>query len=413
MTRRPNILFLAHRVPYPPNRGDRIRSFHLLKFLADRGDVSLATLADEPLEAGTHEVLAGLCRRMAIEPLGKSRWLRAALSLARGNSATEGLFHSPRLRQTILSWRQQARFDAVVVFCSSMVQYLDAADVPVSRTIVDLCDVDSQKFLDYAAHARGLKKRLYALEAARLRRLECSLPGRAGAITLVSEAEAELFRGFCPNRVTHAVTNGVDLDYYLPPRGDGRSGRCVFVGAMDYQPNIDGMIWFCRNVWPHVRAARPDASLVIVGRAPTPSVRSLGELPGVEVTGPVPDIRPYLADAQVAVVPLLIARGVQNKVLEAMAMARPVLASPQALEGLNVTRCQHVLCASDSADWVSRLCRLFDDKSERLRVGAAGRQYVEQEHGWEPCLLAFESLLDRTGAVASYSHTTTGACESP
>jgi len=365
----------------------------LLKFLADRGDVSLATLADEPLEAGTPEALAGLCRRMAIEPLGKSRWLRAALSLARGNSATEGLFHSPRLRQTILSWRQQARFDAVVVFCSSMVQYLEAADVPVSRTIVDLCDVDSQKFLDYAAHARGLKKRLYALEAARLRRLECSLPGRAGAITLVSEAEAELFRGFCPNGVTHAVTNGVDLDYYLPSRGDGRSGRCVFVGAMDYQPNIEGVTWFCRQAWPGIKAARPDATLAIVGRAPTPAVCRLAELPGVEVTGAVPDIRPYVADAQLAVIPLLIARGIQNKVLEALAMSRSVIASPQALEGLAVRIGVDVESASSQGEWIAKVTQLLDCNDSRQRLAAAGRSYVEEFRSWSACLQPLDSLL--------------------
>jgi sugar transferase (PEP-CTERM/EpsH1 system associated) len=274
-----------------------------------------------------------------------------------------------------------------------MVQYLDLPELAGVPTVVDLCDVDSQKFFDYAAHARGLKRQLYALEGRRLRHVESSLPSRVQAITLVSEAEAELYRSFCPNDRTHAITNGVDLDYYQPATADGRPGRCVFVGAMDYQPNIEGVIWFCEQVWPQVRAARPDATFAIVGRAPTPAVRRLADLPGVEVTGSVPDVRPYLAAAQIAVVPLLIARGIQNKVLEAMSLARPVIASPQALEGLAVQSGTQVAAASSPPEWLEGIFKFMDNAELRRKLAASGRAFAESNHSWAACLKPLEFLL--------------------
>jgi len=401
---KPNLLFLVHRVPYPPNRGDRIRSFHLLKFLAERAHVSLATLADEPLEARALDVLNGLCKRVAIEHIGKSRWLRAAASVVCGHSATEGLFRSPRLRQTVRDWSRGEHWDAIVVFCSSMVQYLDLPELAGVPTVVDLCDVDSQKFLDYASQSRGLKRQLYKLEAHRLRRVECSLPSRVKAITLVSEAEANLYRSFCPNDCTHAITNGVDLDYYRPILGDGRPGRCIFVGAMDYQPNINGVVWFCEHVWPHVIAARADATFAIVGRNPSPAVRRLASLPGVEVTGSVPDVRPFLATAQVVVVPLLITRGIQNKVLEAMAMTKPVIASPQALEGLSVDSGVHVLSATTVDEWRERISFLLTHTDVRRELADAGRAYVQCHHSWQACLkplAACQSIAGERGTATA------------
>ncbi len=418
MSARPNILFLVHRVPYPPNRGDRIRSYHLLKFLAERADVSLATLADEPLEAGTREKLDSICRRVAIEYVGRSRWLRAAASLARGRSATEGLFRSPRLARTIRAWSRETHFDAVVVFCSSMVQYLDLPELAGVPAVVDLCDVDSQKFFDYAAHARGLKRRLYSLEGHRLRRAECSLPGRVQAITLVSQAEADLYRSFCPNDRTHAITNGVDLDYYQPAATDGRPGRCIFVGAMDYQPNIEGVLWFCEHVWPQVVAARPDATFAIVGRNPAPAVRRLASLRGVEVIGSVPDVRPYLAEAQIAVIPLLIARGIQNKVLEALAMAKPVIASPQALEGLESNAGVHVLSATSYREWQQQLIELLSLPRLRSALAIRARQFVERRYTWDGCLNSFPVQIGAVehadcGGSATPCHVRSGSAALP
>ena len=171
---------------------------------------------------------------------------------------------------------------------------------------------------------------------------------------------------------------------------------CVFVGALDYRANIDGVTWFCREVWPQLCGRFPDARVILVGRRPVSSVRQLARYPSVEVVGDVSDVRPYLQDAGVVVVPLRIARGIQNKVLEALAAGKAVIASPQALEGLDVVVGEHVYQASTAEEWVGGLSSLFQDRAERCRLGAAGRTFVLEHHQWNQCLQPFAELLGLT-----------------
>lgn len=396
------ILYLTHRVPDPPNRGDRIRAHHLLRFLAERGRVHLACLADEPVEAESRMMLEELCEQVMIAPVSRRRrWVRASWSLTRGGTATEGLFHTTDLQRVVRNWGRYVQFDAVVAFCSSMVQYAtvpELADVPL---VVDLVDVDSQKWLDYARAARGVKRHLYRLEAERLRRLEKMLPARARGVTLVSQLEAELYRSFCPNPRTYSVPNGVDLEYFQPAGEAAHvpSGRCVFLGALDYWPNIEGLRWFCHHVWPEVHRQMPQLRFDIVGRRPTAAVKQLTRLPGVELVGEVADVRPYLTRADVAVAPLQIARGIQNKVLEALACGKAVVASPQALEGLAVESGRHAMQADAPAEWIETLLQLHRNAARRAALGAHGRQFVEQHHSWPACLQPFAELLDLEPAV--------------
>ncbi len=389
-----NVLFLAHRVPYPPNRGDRIRSFHLLQYLAERGEVSLAYLSEDTPDAQTVAVLGRMCRRVTVGQLDRSRWMQAGRSLALGRTATEGLFRCPRLRRAITHWTAETRFDLVVVFCSSMSQYLDVpglANVPVW---VDLVDVDSEKWFDYARQAFQPARMLFELEGRRLRQLESSLADRARAITLVSESEAALYRSFCPAGNVLAVSNGVDLDYFQPVTAPEPAGTlpCVFIGALDYRANLDGLTWFCRDVWPVVFQQAPASMLRIVGSNPGQAAQRLAAAPGVELVGPVPDVRPYLTGA-VAIAPLRVARGIQNKVLEAMAMGRPVMATPEALEGLALDRSSDVVCAATADQWRDRLPHLLRDASARAQLGAAARRYVETHHHWPQCLQPLEKLV--------------------
>ncbi len=279
---RRRILYLTHRVPYPPNRGDRIRSYHTLRFLASRCDVDLACLADEPVSENTLHTLQSLCRRVAVSPLAKwKRWARAATSLARGRSATEGLFYSPELAARVHAWAIATRYDAVIAFCSSMAPYLDVAGLRNIPAIVDLVDVDSQKWFDYADQARGPARWLFRWEGRRVRKLEQQLAKRAQALLVVSPAEVNLLRQFCPEAPVHAVPNGVDLDYFSPAPDDASvvGFECVFVGALDYRANIDGLWWFCQEVWPQVQARFPAAEFVIVGRRPVPQVQRLAHGP--------------------------------------------------------------------------------------------------------------------------------------
>ena len=395
VARRPKILCLVHRVPYPPNRGDRIRSYHLLRFLAARADVSLAFLAQDAMDRETAEALGGLCQRVAAVPWRRwSRWLRATGSMAAGRTATEGLFRSSELNHVVRTWSEQTRFDLAFIFCSSMVQYLDApglTDVPV---VVDLVDVDSQKWLDYARHSRTPMRWLFQMEGNRLRRLEALLPDRVEAVTVVSLQEADLFQSFCPSDRVHPVLNGVDLDYFQPDTDcDGSScEQCVFVGALDYRANLDGVTWFCHEVWHRVRQRHPQATFRLVGSNPGPAARKLARQPGVELVGQVPDVRPHLKDAALAVVPLQVARGIQNKVLEAMAMAKPVVVSPQALEGIDATPDVHLCRAATADEWARAIGTLLSDPERRSRLGGAAREFVEQRFQWKRRLQPLAAL---------------------
>lgn len=391
---KPNLLYLVHRVPYPPNRGDRIRSYHLLRFLAERYNVFLACLADEPVSHNTRSTLSELCAEVSIIRLGRRRWLRAGTSLLCGRSLTEGLFYSPQLMKDIDQWSRRINFSSVVVYCSSMAPYLRApllSDVP---TVVDLVDVDSQKFYDYAKLARFPKRLILSTEGRRVRQLECQLAKRATAITFVSDAEAALFRTVCREGTCYGVPNGVDLDYFSNAHlSCVKPNHCVFLGALDYHANADGLHWFCHHAWSLVRHTFPDATLSIVGRNPGPAILRLAQIPGVSVVGSVFDVRPYLSAATVSLAPLRVARGVQNKVLESMAMSVPVIASPQALVGLDVQSNVHVMSSQSAEDWAFAIQRIFTDPSWRRELSQAGRQYVELHHHWDTCLSKFACLL--------------------
>jgi sugar transferase (PEP-CTERM/EpsH1 system associated) len=273
-----------------------------------------------------------------------------------------------------------------------MVPYLRLPELRDVPAVIDLVDVDSQKWLDYAAASRGPRRLLYRLESRRLRRLELGLPSWARAITLVSEAEANLYRSFGAGGIVRAVPNGIDLEYYHPRTGPSEPS-CVFVGALDYRPNVDGACWFCEEILPAIRRCRPDAKVYLVGRQPVPQVRRLADLPGVDVVGQVPDVRPYVARAAVTVVPLRIARGLQNKVLEALAMGRPVVATPAALQGLEAKDGIHLLAAQSPTEWVDTVLRLLADPTLGQELGSAGRHYAETYHRWDRCLEPFSALL--------------------
>ncbi len=292
------------------------------------------------------------------------------------------------LRRRLAEWTADHDYDAIVVVCSSMVQYLDCMQRGNATVLVDLIDVDSQKWFDYADSAAGLPRLLYRLEGRRVRRLEAELPGLCDCICVVSEAETRCYRDFQPLANVTAIPNGVDGEYFHPNVGQTPTpNSCVFVGALDYKPNIDAVQWFCQSVWPHVLMSHPRAIFTIVGRRPGENLRRLHGQPGVRVVADAADVRPFLWDAAVAVAPLRIARGVQNKVLEAMAAGRPVLATPQALNGLSDDAKTAVFVATTDIESRNALRRLFADESIRERPGrlvAAMRRNMLA--GTTPCM---------------------------
>lgn len=391
---RPNLLYLTHRVPYPPDKGDRIRTYNVLRQLARTTAVHLACLADEPPAAESLAELHRLCKRLAIVPLGPGRWLRAAASLSRGRTATEGAFSSAKLRRVLHDWARETAFDVALVSASSMAPYLTLPPIQPVPAVIDLVDVDSEKWLNFAAAGRGLKSWLYHHEGRRLRRLEGTLLRKASAVTLVSEEEAALLQRVCGPGPIYAICNGVDLEYFRPQPCATECG-CVFVGALDYPPNVDAATWFARHIWPTIHRRFPSATFRLVGRRPSSAVHALARLPGVEVIGQVPDVRPYLAAAAAVVVPLRLARGVQNKVLEALAMAKAVVVSPQALEGLRTHDRTHLLKAATPQEWCEAVGLVLTDPALRHRLGEAGRRFVEEHHCWERCLRPLTALVHR------------------
>lgn len=386
---------LTHRVPYPPDRGDRIRSFHLLKFLAARAEVYLASTNTEAVAENASSVLRELCAEVEICHLPRvTRACKAAASLLSGRSATEGYFWSSRLASTVRRWGAAHKFDAVLCYCSGMFQYTAFPELAGARRVVDLVDVDSQKWAHCAKYSAPPGRWLHQLESTRIERLEREIADRADHVVVISNEERDFFNAIAPQSRVTVVSNGVDLEYFnCANDSDAEPRTCCFVGVLNYAPNVDGLKWFCANVWPAVRAAVPDAKFLVVGKSPVSSIRRLSSMPGVEIHENVPDVRPYLRRSSVVVSPLRFARGVQNKVLEAMAMGKAVVATPTSLAGLHSAAAELVVCSQTPLDFAQALVSLFREPVVRNEIGRVSREFVAKSHDWRKCLSPLESLI--------------------
>lgn len=390
------ILYLCHRIPYPPDKGDKIRSFHQIAELSRKHEVHVACLVDDPADRVHVEALrrhcAGVDAPYQSRGAGKAK---ALLGLLTGRPLSVAAFEAPALTAAVRERLRAAWPDAIVVFSGAMGQYVPAGcGVPL---LVDFVDADSDKWRLYADRSAPPARWIYRIEAARLGRFERELAARADASLFVSEAEARLLGLASGDGKTWVLTNGVDLDYFRPGVGSGSDAapdpRAVFVGMMDYFPNVDAAVWFAEEILPRVRAEIPDAGFDIVGRHPVARVRALARHPGVRVTGGVPDVRPYLGTGAVAVAPFRIARGIQNKILEAMAMGLPVVGTPPSFQGLPAGADDGVAMAGGAAEFARETVALLRDSSERARRGNAARAFVERNHRWEEHGRKIDALL--------------------
>ena len=394
------ILFLVHRASWPPDRGDRIRSWHMFEALAKLAPVHVAALADNEADAAlARDKMAPLCKSLAIEVRKASRPLALAQAVLKGEPVSNRLFRSAALARHVDALIGKGTISHIVAFSGQMAQYLPARfDGPV---LMDFVDVDSAKFATYAEQDKRQPLHwVHAREARVLAAYEAKVARRADASLFVSEAEAALFRaqsGLDTDRV-RAVENGIDTDWFDPALpldavGADEGPLAVFTGQMDYRPNIDAVRWFATDILPLVRARHPSARFAIVGRAPTAEVRALEKLPGVIVTGEVPDVRPWLAAADAVVAPLLLARGVQNKLLEAMAMARPVVASAAAATGIDAVPGEHLLVTDGTDKMADAVCALFDDHPAAAAMGRAARARMIARYGWDARMAPLGELL--------------------
>ncbi|HVJ02971.1 MAG TPA: TIGR03087 family PEP-CTERM/XrtA system glycosyltransferase, partial [Sphingomonas sp.] len=321
-----DILFLAHRVPYPPDRGDKIRGFHILKRLAQRQRVHLVAFADDPRDLKEKKGLARYLGNRSIVWRSKSQLKAGLEAIFSRRPLSLTAFDNATVRRSVENLLARHRIDTIYVYSSQMAQYLPHR--PSQRVIMDFVDMDSAKFAAYGRQSRGPMGWMLRREARLLLQHEKAVAARADASLFVSEAEAQLFRDHSNADRVHAIENGIDTDFFDPAAGfkpvDAIGALIVFTGQMDYRPNIEGVTWFAEAILPRIRSAHPDARFMIVGRNPTDAVKALTAHPGVMVVGEVADVRGWLAAAAVVVAPLRLARGVQNKVLEGMAMARPV-----------------------------------------------------------------------------------------
>ncbi len=394
-----NILYIAHRIPYPPNKGEKIRAFHQICALSTKHRVHVACLVDDREDLQYADALGKYCASVDIVYRDgvRSRLLMAAAMVAR-TPLSVAAFWSRALFRKIEQRLASEKIDRILVSSSAMAEYVRR--IPVIPTVVDFVDVDSDKWRLYAERHPFPRSWIYRLEAARLARYEERVGTSVDAVTVVSEKEASLLRMRLGDGKISVIPNGVDLDYFSAGgNDDGAAGQpaIVFTGAMDYFPNIDAVEFFCEAILPRVRLVRPDTRFFIVGREPVRKVRALARRENVVVTGSVADVRPYLAQASVAVAPFRIARGIQNKVLEAMAMQRPVVGTSQAFQGIPATREDGVWIA-DSVDALSQaVLTLLGDRNLRRQEGLRARRYVERHHQWRDYGVQLERLLEKIG----------------
>lgn len=382
---------LTHRLPYPPDKGERIRAYHWLRSLACEHEVDLLTLAQPPVPDDYRRALQELACNVTIVTHNRlAALLRMAWAMFTGRSLTEAYFRSRRFAKLFTLLLSGGKYDACLLICSSTGAYLLGA--PRSkRLIVDLIDVDSVKWQLYAQHRRGLARWIYRRESSKVAQLERDLAEQSAATIMVSQHECDLLNAAIPGARTLAIPNPVQAEIHAAGSVGQRqpADRLVFVGQMDYFPNVDAVRWFGQNVWLQLLDRHPNIRWFIVGRDPVRAVRKLGRLPNVTVTGTVDDVRPYLDDA-ISIAPLQIGCGVQNKVLEALAAARPVVASPAAARGLDLRGQEELLIAQTPDEWTSALDLLLQDQALAAELGRRGHQAVAERYS--PALTAAQML---------------------
>ena len=517
------LLYLSHRIPYPPNKGDKIRSFNELKYLSKRHEIDLVCLADDPNDRKYEIELKRYCRRVHVEPLNKIRAkINGLFSLLDGGSISVGYFYKENVQKIVNQWLEDTDYKAIICFSSPTAEYIFRAERRVNNriaalplfptsafrsflslcsmpfrlrpsvyspnsgssalrsdsastfnlqpstamTIMDFCDLDSDKWRQYAQRSKRPMNWVFKLESKRLLEFEKKVNQAFDHSLFVSQQEADLFKKALPKaRNLAVIPNGVDYNYFSPdylkdskgqgfedsiksrsinptnpknptnstnptnsinsinspiahnafgnskfkiqnskliessalPRFPASAPRSfptlIFTGAMDYHANIDGVVWFCKEIFPKIKKKEPQAQFYIVGSNPQATVKALDNINGVIVTGFVEDIRPYYQMADICVIPLRLARGVQNKVLEAMSMARPIVTTSAAIQGISAKNDKHLLVADRPEDFSQTVLNLIENKDRRAGLGNAGRNFIQKNYDWGKTMQIMDGLM--------------------
>ena len=388
------ILFVCHRLPFPPKRGGKIRPFNIIRHFSQQHQVTVCSLARSAQEEEEGKGLAEHCERVFVGRVSDpAQALRMVGRLPTPVPLSMGWFYSRSLARQVGELLRDERFDLIFVHCSSVAQYVaGATDTP---RILDFGDMDSQKWLEYFHYRPFPLKYGYWLEGTKLEREERRLARNFGFCTATTRAEWETLDGYGTGAASDWFPNGVDAEFFTPGDEDYDPDQICFVGRMDYYPNQECMADFCRNTWPLVLAKRPSMKLAIVGADPSPAVRKLGELPNVTVTGSVPDVRPYVRRSVAMVAPLNIARGTQNKILEGMAMRVPVISSRVAAGGVDAVADENLLVADTPGQWAEAIVGLAADPDKRRRIAESGRARMLSHHAWPSSMKRLDAIVER------------------
>jgi sugar transferase (PEP-CTERM/EpsH1 system associated) len=390
-----NILYLCHRFPFPPKRGGKIRPFNMIRHLSATGHrVTVCSLARSPEEAREGQGLADYCVGFEMGHVSEPwQMLRMVVRLPVTTPSSMGYFFSPELKRAVDELLASKQWDLIFVHCSSVAQYVEhVQDVP---KILDFGDMDSQKWLEYANYKPFPLSMGYRFEGAKMLAAEKRLARRFDLCTATTRAERETLDGYGTGAPTDWFANGVDAEFFSPGDEPYEVDTISFIGRMDYYPNQECMQRFCDEIWPLVRQRHAQMKLLIVGADPSPAMRRLGDLPGVTVTGSVPDVRPFVRRSALMVAPLAIARGTQNKILEAMAMGVPVVTSSIAAGGVDAASPEHLLVADSPADCAEAIFRIVESPAERERLALAGRARMLSHHAWPRSMQRLDAIIDK------------------
>lgn len=398
------ILYVCHRFPFPPKRGGKIRPFHMIRHLHEAGhEVTVCSLARSAAEAEEGRGIAAHCTAFHVgvvsEPL---QWTRMIVRLPLPTPSSMGYFRSAALQRQVDQLLASQRFDLVFVHCSSVAQYVE--HVQGMPKILDFGDMDSQKWLEYANYKPFPLSLGYTLEGTKMLWAEKRLARKFDLCTATTRAEWETLESYGTGVATDWFPNGVDAGFFSPDEATGGAydaDTISFIGRMDYYPNQECMQRFCKEVWPLLKVQRPALKLLIVGADPSPAIRALGQLPGVTVTGSVPDVRPYIRGSAAMVAPLAIARGTQNKILEAMAMGVPVVTSRAAAGGVDAEADHHFLVADTPQELAAAILRIVADPAERARLATSGRERMLSHHAWPNSMQRLDTIIER--CVSGYA----------
>lgn len=390
-----NILYLCHRFPFPPKRGGKIRPFNMIRHLTSLGhQVTVCSLARSQQEAEEGQGIAPHCESFLMGHV--KEWIQVARMIIRLPVLTPssmGFFYSGELAAHVRGMLASRKWDLIFVHCSSVAQYVEhVTDTP---KILDFGDMDSQKWIEYANYKPFPLSLGYRFEGAKMLAAEKRLARRFDLCTATTRAEWETLKDYETGADTGWFPNGVDADFFCPIDETYDPDTISFIGRMDYYPNQECMSRFCEQTWPLLKNWRPNLKLLIVGADPTPAMRKLGELPGVTVTGSVPDVRPFIRKSALMVAPLNIARGTQNKILEAMAMGVPVVTSSIAAGGVDAESVTHFLVADTPQDYAQAIMGILDSPSERSRLAVAGRQRMLSHHAWPRSMERLDAIIER------------------